>query len=66
MDLNLEYAAHQKALISAGAAENDGDRAVQLAEAEHIAGRIGGFQHKLGAAAACAWSKAMVAGDKSD
>lgn len=66
MDLNLEYAAHQRALIRAGDAKNDGDRDVQLAKAEHIAGRIGGFQLRLGAAAACAWSKALVAGKSSD
>lgn len=65
MDLNLEYASHQKALIRAGAAENDSDRLEQLAKARLIAGRIGGFQQRLGAAAACAWSKATVAGPKS-
>ena len=61
MDLNREYAAHQRALIGAGAAANDDDRRVKLAKASTIAGRISVFQHGLGAAAACAWSKAQMA-----
>ena len=58
MDLNHEYAAHQRALMSAGTAGNDADRIARLAKASRIAGRISEFQHGLGAAAACAWSKA--------
>ena len=56
MDLNLEYAAHQRALMGAGVAANDDDRLAKLAKASRIAGRISDFQHGLGAAAACAWS----------
>ena len=63
MDLNLQYAAHQHALIGAQHAQNDDDREVHLAHAAGIAGRISEFQHGLGAAAACAWSKALFAGD---
>lgn len=59
MDLNLEYAAHQSALMSADVAGNDDDRVAKLARAARIAGRISDFQHGLGAAAACAWSKAQ-------
>lgn len=59
MDLNLEYAAHQRALMGAGAAANDDDRLAKLAKASRIAGRISDFQHGLGAAAACAWSNAQ-------
>ncbi|MEE4207460.1 MAG: hypothetical protein V2I39_14290 [Erythrobacter sp.] len=61
MDLNLEYAAHQAALMSAGSAANDDNRRASLAVAARVAGRIGAFQHGLGAAAACAWSKAQFA-----
>lgn len=60
MDLNREYAAHQKALMHAGLAANDGDRSTILAHAARIAGGISQFQHGLGAAAACAWSKAEM------
>ena len=56
MDLNSEYAAHQQALMCADGAASDDDRAAHLADATLIAGRIGAFQVKLGAAAACAWS----------
>jgi len=59
MDLNLEYAAHQRALMGAGAAINEVDRLASLANALRIAGRISDFQHGLGAAAACAWSRAQ-------
>lgn len=59
MDLNLEYAAHQRALMSANVAVNDDDRLARLVKASRIAGRISDFQHGLGAAAACAWSKAQ-------
>ncbi len=59
MDLNLEYAAHQRALMIANVAANDGDRLANLVKASGIAGRISDFQHGLGAAAACAWSQAQ-------
>lgn len=59
MDLNLEYAAHQRALMGAGVAANDDDRLAKLAKASRIAGRISEFQHGLGAAAACAWNQAQ-------
>ncbi|WP_338466211.1 hypothetical protein RXV95_11605 [Novosphingobium sp. ZN18A2] len=59
MDLNLEYAAHQRAMMGADIAANDDDRLAKLAKASRIAGRISDFQHGLGAAAACAWSKAQ-------
>ena len=61
MDLNLQYAKHQRALIGADHAANDDDRIAKLAKASRIAGRIRDFQHGLGAAAACAWSKAQFA-----
>lgn len=55
MDLNLEYAAHQKALMSATDATSDADRIAHLSQAIVIADRIGSFQKGLGAAAASAW-----------
>lgn len=61
MDLNLQYAEHQRALMDADSAESDGERNDKLAAASRIAGRITDFQHGLGAAAACAWSKAQMA-----
>ena len=61
MDLNLQYAEHQRALMGAARAANDDDRSAKLAKASLIAGRISDFQHGLGAAAACAWSKAQFA-----
>ena len=57
MDLNYQYAEHQRALMGADGAANDDDRLAKLAKASRIAGRISDFQHGLGAAAACAWSK---------
>jgi hypothetical protein len=60
MDLNLEYAAHQRALMGAIYAANDDDRLAKLANASRIAGRISDFQHGLGAAAACAWSNTQL------
>ena len=60
MDLNLEYAAHQKALMRADNASSDDDRAVHMVRASRIASRISGFQKELGAAAACAWSVAQI------
>tara|TARA_B100000678_G_scaffold278572_1_gene273446 strand:- start:285 stop:521 length:237 start_codon:yes stop_codon:yes gene_type:complete len=62
MDLNQEYAAHQLALIAVDDATDDDQRNATLAKASRIAGRIGSFQHGLGAAAACAWSIAHCAG----
>jgi len=56
MDLNREYAAHQHALMAVDQAANDDERSAKLAKASTIASRIGTFQHRLGAAAACAWS----------
>ena len=61
MDLNHQYARHQRALMRADQAANDDDRLAKLVKASHIAGRISEFQHGLGAAAACAWSKAQFA-----
>lgn len=58
MDLNLEYAAHQHAIMDADAAATDDDRLAKLEEASRIATRITEFQYQRGAAAACAWSKA--------
>lgn len=60
MDLNFEYAAHQRALMNATAATNVDARLAKLEQAARIAGRISAFQHGLGAAAACAWSKAQL------
>lgn len=61
MDLNLQYAKHQRAFMGADGAANDDDRLAKLAKASRIAGRIRDFQHGLGAAAACAWSNAQFA-----
>lgn len=61
MDLNHKYAEHQRALMGAACAANDDDRLAKLAKASRIAGCISDFQHGLGAAAACAWSKAQFA-----
>jgi hypothetical protein len=65
MDLNLEYAAHQRELMGASLAANDDGRLTKLGNATRIAGRIGVFQHGLGAAAACAWSKAQFAASQA-
>lgn len=59
MDLNREYAAHQRALMRAECAANRDESLAHIAEAHSIAGRISTFQKGLGAAAACAWSKAQ-------
>lgn len=61
MDLNMEYAAHQAALMSAEKAGNDKDRLSYLLRASAIAGRISSFQNRLGAAAACAWNASQHA-----
>lgn len=60
MDLNKEYAAHQRALMRADSAATTDDRRAHLAQASCIAGRISTFQQQLGAAAACVWSMAQV------
>ncbi|MCB5425858.1 hypothetical protein H0274_11350 [Altererythrobacter sp. CC-YST694] len=59
MDLNKEYAAHQRALMCADNAANTDERRAHLAVASSIAGRISTFQMELGAAAACVWSMAQ-------
>ncbi len=59
MDLNHEYTAHQRSLMRAEVADSDSERVARLAAASRIAGRISDFQHGLGAAAACAWSRAQ-------
>lgn len=61
MDLNMEYAAHQAALMSAEGAGSDKERRTYLLKASAIAGRIRYFQAGLGAAAACAWSASQHA-----
>jgi hypothetical protein len=61
MDLNLQYAEHQRALMVADRAANQDDRLAKLDKASRIAGRIRDFQYGLGAAAACAWSNAQFA-----
>jgi len=60
MDINLEYAAHQHAVMRAQHATSNGERVAQLTQASSIANRISAFQRHLGAAAACAWSMAQV------
>lgn len=60
MDLNLEYAAHQQALLGADNATSEDRRLEHLALASSIAARIGAFQRGLGAAAACAWTVAQI------
>lgn len=60
MDLNIQYAAHQRALMLADSSECPVDRFTHLSKASAIAGQIGAKQRELGAAAACAWSMAEV------
>lgn len=55
MDLNRKYAEHQKAVMRADSADGRA-RDAQLDLASGIAGQIGDYQRKLGAAASCAWS----------
>jgi len=43
MDINLEYAAHQYAVIRAGYATSSGERVAQLTRASSMAGGISGF-----------------------
>ena len=61
MDVNHQYAKHQRAHIGSDHAANHNDRFAELATASHTAVRISDFKHGLGAAAACAWSKAQFA-----
>ena len=56
MDLNQKYAEHQLAVMLAAAATSPVSRKRHLEEAADIAGQIGDFQSRLGAAASCAWS----------
>ncbi len=60
MDINKEYAAHQRALMSACNSVGNDERQAHLDRASLIAGRIGAFQRQLGAAAAYAWSRPLV------
>lgn len=60
MDLNMEYAAHQRALMSANGAQSAADRQSHLLQANIVARRIGDFQEGLGAAAACAWCASQM------
>lgn len=60
MDINKEYAAHQRALMRADHSAHKDDRRAHLAQASSIAGRISDFQRELGAAAASAWSMTQV------
>ena len=59
MDLNQKYADHQRAVMQASAT-TEMARAGHLETAAYIAGQIEGYQIKLGAAAACAWSVAKL------
>lgn len=56
MDLNQKYADHQRAVMRASAAPDSLARDNHLSDAFDIAGQIGAYQRKLGAAASCAWS----------
>lgn len=51
MDLNEEYAAHQRAVMRADRAGSPDERVAQLVCASSIAGRINAFQRQQGAAA---------------
>lgn len=56
MDINKEYAAHQRALMRADRAICQNDRLAYLDRASSIALRINAFQRKLGAEAASTWA----------
>lgn len=56
MDLNQKYADHQRAMMRASSAPDRQAREDHLDDALDIAGQIGAYQRKLGAAASCAWS----------
>ena len=58
MDLNRKYSDHQQEVLLAKTAPSAGVRGQHLALAATIAREIAGFQGRLGAAAACAWSAA--------
>jgi hypothetical protein len=60
MDLNHQYAAHQRAVMRASAASPGIARNAQLWLASTLASDIGQFQSRLGAAAACAWIAASM------
>ncbi|ARU18075.1 hypothetical protein [Croceicoccus marinus] len=60
MDPNRDDVLRQGAPVGAAAA-NDDDLLAGPAGASSIAGRISVLRHGLGAAAACAWSKAQMA-----
>jgi hypothetical protein len=53
MDIDREYAAHQRAVMCAASATSTGERTEHLTRASTIAGKISVFQRELGAAAAC-------------
>lgn len=56
MDLNRKYADHQRAVMRASSSSDENMRRAHLGDASDIAGQIGDYQRKLGAAASCAWS----------
>ena len=60
MDLNHQYAAHQKAVMRAAGSPTCASRRSELRLASSIAAEISSYQGKLGAAAACAWSLASM------
>ncbi len=60
MDLNEQYAAHQRAMMRASASPLGIARTAQLWLASTIASEIGNYQEKLGAAASCAWSASSI------
>jgi Na+/H+ antiporter NhaD/arsenite permease-like protein len=60
MDINHQYAAHQRALMRASTSKPGIGRNAQLWLASTIASDIGEFQSTLGAAASCAWITASM------
>ena len=66
MDLNHQYAAHQRAMMRAAGSSTCASRSSELRLASSIAADIGSYQEKLGAAAACAWSHASVRGSPDE
>ncbi|MFC4255709.1 hypothetical protein GRI97_17505 [Altererythrobacter xixiisoli] len=65
MDLNSLYFDHQLLLIRARRAASVGIRRQYEVEASYIAGRIGGMQRKLGAAAALTWERLSAVNDRA-
>ena len=61
MDLNLQYADHQRAMMSARDCISPDERRLHLDDASRIANGISAFQLQLGAAASCAWSASLLA-----